>query len=471
VPSLIRVLRPAALAVLFAGLLAACGSARSPYALDYPMPEHVPLAAERYRLDNGLEVILSPDHTVPLVAVHAWYHVGAKDDPPGRAGLAHLFEHLMFDGRSAHVAEGQHNLLLAEAEANDVNADTTVDRTAYHETVPRDRLELALWLESERMAFLLAGMDQDKLDRERRVVENELRQTVEQQPYGWVPAFVRGAAFPEPHPYHHLPLGEVAQLDAVTLDEARAFFRTWYVPGNCTLALVGDFDPTAAKALVTRYFGSIAAGRPTPERPDVLPSPLDRERRLTIEADVPLARVVVAWPVVPRFAPGSAELETGASPLAGFLRAELVGGQKLATSVSAWVDLGHLAGLFEVSIELAPGASPERGLAAFDGRMHVIRGEHTRYDRTGFAVTRAQLLTSPIFAAERLSSRATLLQLYNQDAGRPDFGDAELAARRDVLVEDVRKAYYDLLRWDRRIVAFVVPRTGAPRAGRLVGSP
>jgi zinc protease len=446
----------------------ACGAAQSPYALDYPMPTHVSMPTERYRLANGLEVLLSPDHTAPSVAVDLWYHVGSKDDPAGRAGLAHLFEHLMFLG-SRHVPEGGHLTQLVEEGGRDLNAHTRRDQTAFEETVPSNELELALWLESDRLAFAVEGLTQDKLDRERKVVENELREHYENVPYGMVHSLVWGAAFPEPHPYHHPPIGDASQLDAVTLDDARSFARSWYVPPNCTLALVGDFDPTAAKAMLSKYFGTIASGGPLPARPDSAPSSLASERTLTIEADVPHPQIVIAWPVVPRYASGSAELDVGAPALGGYLSNEVVG-THVATSVAGSVELGHLASLFDVTVDVAPGVSPEAVLSAIDERMHHIRGANARYDRTQFSVWRTRVLLAPLYSAEKYLGRAELLELYNEEAGTPDYADQEMAARRDVIVEDVRKAYYDLLPWDRRVVALVVPRAGAPRSGRLVRS-
>jgi len=461
--------RPSLLVVALLLCSAACARPRSPYALDYPMPSHLPVAVERYRLDNGLEVLVSVDHTAPLVAVSLWYHVGSKDDPSGRAGLAHLFEHLMFKG-SRHVPAEAHSALLAQAGAKDVNAWTNRDRTSFHETVPSGHLETALWLESDRMAFVLDALDQGKLDNERRVVENELRERYDEEPYARVDEYTWAALFPEPHPYHHPVIGDLAQLEAITLDSAREFFRIWYAPSNCTLAIVGDFEPAVAGQLVAKYFGTIPPGFPTTPG-NVAPSTLQGEKRLVVEADVPRARVVVGWPVVPRFAPGSEELEVGAPPLGGWLHKELVEDARIATSVWASMSQGSLASVFQVTAELSPGVTPETALAEVDRRLHEIRGPRARYDRVQFAITRARLLATPLLQAEELLARAELLQLYNEDAGTPDYADTELSARRKVLVEDVRKAYYDLLRWDRRVVAFVVPRRGAPLAGRLVGAP
>jgi zinc protease len=449
-------------------LAAGCGARVSPYELAFPLPAGLPFSTQRYRLENGLEVLLQADHTAPFVAVNVTYHVGSKDDPRGRAGLAHLVEHLMF-APTRHVLDGVERVLNATG-ARDVNAETSSDRTTYHESVTSDRLELALWLESDRMAFLRDAIGPEQLDGARRVVESEAHQRYEQEPYGLVTSYVWAELFPEPHPYRYQPIGDPAQLAAVTLDDVRAFLRTWYTPGDCTLALVGDFDPVQAARLVDRAFGPIAPGAPTPARPDVAPPTFRGEKRLIVEAAVPRARVVVAWPVVPRFASGSTELEVGALALGGYLTRELVEGDKLASSVSAWVTPGHLASVFEVSVDVLPDVAPEAALGALDERLHRVRGPRARFDRVQFAIHRAQLLTTRLYSAERFSSRAELLQLYNDDAGQPDYANVEFAARSAVLVEDVRKAYYDLLPFDRRVVVLVLPRADAPRAGRIMGS-
>jgi zinc protease len=446
-----------------------CMPARSPYALDYPMPKRLPVETERYRLGNGLEVILSEDHAVPFVAVDLWCHVGSKDDPPQRAGLAHLCEHLMFEG-SRHVAPYEHFTRLADVGAEDVNAWTNADSTSFHETVPSTRIETALWLESDRIASRGEMLDQTKLDSERKIVENELRETYEEEPYGMVQRYVWATLFPESHPYHHPILGDIAQLDAATLGDVRAFSRAGYAPSNCTLALVGDFEPRAVRALVAKYFATVAGGAALPLA-NPAPLPASSEKRIVIEADVSQARVVIAWPVVPRFAPGAAELEVGARALQGWLNWEIVDGEPIATTVEVSMDQHALASVFEIVAELRPGVAPEAALGAIDRRLHEMRGPRFHYDRVQFAIGRASLLAAPLRSAERLGSRAALLQLYNQDAGTSDYADLDLAARRRVLVEDVRKAYYDLLRWDCRVVALVVPRPGAPLAGRLVSPP
>src|SRR5262249_12233999 len=206
---------------------------------------------ETYTLPNGLTVILSPDHRLPIVGVNLWYHVGAANEGPGRSGFAHLFEHLMFQG-SKHRPGNEQDLagLLQAAGSSDINASTSNDRTNYYETLPANRLELALWLESERMAFLLDGLDQAKLDNQRAVVRNERRQTVENTPYGKADVRLTELLFPKPHPYFGAVIGSHEDLQAATLEDVKSFFRTFYVPANASLVIVGDFDPAQGHALV-----------------------------------------------------------------------------------------------------------------------------------------------------------------------------------------------------------------------------
>jgi zinc protease len=456
------------LPLIAAFLAAGCVPRVSPYVLAFPLPTGLPFSTQRYRLDNGLEVLLQADRSAPIVAVNLTCHVGSKDEPRGRAGMAHLVEHLTF-APSVRVPEGVHSA-LADVGVRAFNAYTSRDRTWFFESVPSDRLELAVWIEGNRLASGLDGIGQAELDAERKIVESEEHEHYEQEPYGLVASYEWGELFPEPHPYHHLAIGDHDQVAAVTVDDVRGFFRTWYTPNNCTLALVGDFDPAQATEIVARVFRSVPTGARTPARPDVMPSTLQGVKRLTVEAAVPRARVVIAWPVVPRFAPGNTELEVGASALAGYLSRDLVDEERLASSVSARLDQGHLASVFEVWVDPLPNVTPEAILDILDERIDHIRALHARYDRVQFAIGRARLLVTRLYSAERFSTRAELLQGYNDDAGLPDYANREFADRSAVLVEDVRKAYYDLLPPDRRVVVFVLPRADAPRAGRLVGS-
>src|SRR5215467_10522471 len=205
------------------------------------------------RLPNGLRLITVEDHLAPVAAVNVWYSVGSKHEVPGKTGFAHLFEHVMFQG-SAHVGKAEH-MALVQAAGGTLNGTTWLDRTNYFETVPSHQLELALWLEADRMGGLLDALDQENLDNQRDVVKNERRQAYDNQPYGTAYERLFAMLFPPSHPYHHLPIGSMADLDAASLEDVRSFFRAHYAPDNCVLAVVGDADPDEVAALVERHFG------------------------------------------------------------------------------------------------------------------------------------------------------------------------------------------------------------------------
>ncbi len=258
-----------------------------PVTLSYPLHD--------WRLDNGLRVVVSPDHSSPVVAVNLWYDVGSGDEVPGRTGFAHLFEHLMFQG-SRNVASGDH-LGLVQAAGGSVNGTTSFDRTNYFEAVPVGALRLALWLEADRLATLLDALDQDNLDNQRDVVKEEKRQRYDNVPYGDVFEHLVRLVFPADHPYGHLTIGSMADLDAASLDDVRAFFTTHYSPDRAVLTLVGDLTPDEGRALAEEYFGSIPRG-PVRERPATAPlPPLSGVPRAEVTAAVPRDAVYLAWRV------------------------------------------------------------------------------------------------------------------------------------------------------------------------------
>jgi len=249
-------------------------------------------SATQHRLANGLRLVVSEDHLTPVVAVCLWYDVGSRYETTGRTGLAHLFEHLMFQG-SAQVS-GNGHFELVQGAGGSLNGTTSFERTNYFETMPAHQLELALWLEADRMGSLLAALDQESLDNQRDVVKNERRQRYDNVPYGTAFERIAALAYPEGHPYHHLPIGSMADLDAVTLDDARAFFRANYAPNNAVLAIVGDIDPEQARQWTEKYFGSIPRYDGKVPPPDgALPDIIGTERRAEIEEEVP-ARALIA---------------------------------------------------------------------------------------------------------------------------------------------------------------------------------
>ena len=316
---------------------------------------------EKYKLKNGLEVILSEDHRLPLVAVNLWYHVGPANERPGRTGFAHLFEHMMFEG-SKHIGSRAHYKYLEAAGASDINGSTDFDRTNYYETLPSNQLELALWLESDRMGYLLDTLDREKLANQRDVVRNERRQSVENAPYGIVEEAIFHALFPKGHPYYAEVIGSHEDIEAARLNDIREFFKQYYTPNNASLAIVGDFTPAQAKAMVEKYFASIPAGPAVPKIEAVTP-PVTSERRVTITDQVELPRVYMTWITDPAFKPGDAEADMLAQILGGGnssrLYKKLVYEKQIAQDVQASNYSLLLGSMFQVQATAKPGVKPE----------------------------------------------------------------------------------------------------------------
>jgi len=341
------------------------------------LPGQTPrLNVERHTLPNGLTVLLSPDTSAGVVTVDVWYHVGSKNETPGRTGFAHLFEHVMFQG-SKHIPNGQHARIVEEA-GGEMNGSTTSDRTNYFETVPSNRLETALWLESDRMGFLLDSLDQAKLDAQRGVVKNERRQRIDNQPFGTSSEVISAALFPPSNPYSWPTIGSMKDLSAATLDDVKQFFRTNYSPSNATIALVGDFDPASAMTLITKYFGPIPGG-PHVVQPDVAPVTLTAEKRIVLEdpkATVP--RLSITWPTVGGDNADSPALSALAQVLqhdrTSRLTKLLVYDRQLATQVMAWQMGFEKAGEFQIIVQPRPGASLTVIEQLVDSTLHSLAG-------------------------------------------------------------------------------------------------
>ncbi|MFJ3792958.1 M16 family metallopeptidase [Kitasatospora sp. NPDC090091] len=252
------------------------------------------IAITEHRLANGLRVVLSEDHLTPVAAVCLWYDVGSRHEVKGRTGLAHLFEHLMFQG-SANVSNNGH-FELVQGAGGSLNGTTSFERTNYFETMPAHQLELALWLEADRMGSLLAALDDASMENQRDVVKNERRQRYDNVPYGTAFEKLTALSFPDGHPYHHTPIGSMADLDAATLEDARTFFRTYYAPNNAVLSVVGDIDPEQTIAWVEKYFGTIPAhDAKQPPRDGTLPDTIGSELRELIREDVPSRALMAAY--------------------------------------------------------------------------------------------------------------------------------------------------------------------------------
>ena len=356
--------------------LASVAAAQGPPAAAPPGSGSIKIPFESYVLPNGLTVILSQDRTTPTVAVSVMYHVGLKNEVPGRTGFAHLFEHIMFTG-SGHVPYGLHDKLTEGVGGNN-NGGTSNDSTAYYETVPSNYLESALWLESDRMGFLLDTLDLAKLNAQRDIVKNERRQGVDNQPYGKVGEILARATYPANNPYSWDVIGSMADLSAASADDVKNFFRTYYAPNNAFLAIVGDFDPVQAKAWVVRYFGDVTRGKPV-IRPIVAPIALPAERRLFYEDAVQVSRLYLQWPTVGETSDDQFPLDVLGSVLAGprtaRLTKALVFDQQAAASLSAYQNSNEDVGEFMVVATPRPGHSLTELETAIDAIIERLKAE------------------------------------------------------------------------------------------------
>ena len=346
-------------------LAGVCLAHALPLAATQDLPQ---LAYEKFTLPNGLQVILHEDRSVPLVAVNVWYHVGSADELPGRTGFAHLFEHVMFMG-SENVPVGQFDVWM-ESAGGSSNGSTTEDRTNYYEDVPSNALPLALWLEADRMGWLLPTLDQEKLDLQREVVKNERLENFDNRPYGRATETILAALFPSDHPYSWTVIGSMDDLSAASLDDVKAFFRKWYAPNNATLVIAGDFERDETKAWVEKYFGAIPRG-PAIERRASVPAPrIQRDTFLLLEDRVQLPRVYYAWGSPKAFAPGDAEFDLIRQILVGGkdsrLYKRLVYDLQIAADVSGFQSGQRLDGIFQLQFTAKPGHEPTELAAVVD---------------------------------------------------------------------------------------------------------
>ena len=381
-----------------------------------------PIAFEKYRLSNGLEVILHEDHSTPIVGVNLWYHVGSKNERPGRTGFAHLFEHMMFQG-SKHYDRDYFGPL--QEAGGRLNGSTNQDRTNYWETVPSNYLELALWMESDRMGFLLPAMTQEKFENQRDVVKNERRQSYENRPYGLAYETLLAALFPPDHPYSWPTIGSMADLDAASRDDVAQFFRQYYHPGNASLCIAGDFDPGEAKRLVAKYFGPIPAGPPVPKVRQ-RPVSLAEERRIRMTDRVGLARLYMVWPTVPMFTGDEPALEILADVLSGGKTARLdkslVRTKQIAQQVQAFQNSQEIAGAMMIVATARPGHNLGELESAILEEIRRLQQEPPSSEEVERAINRleAQLVRS-LESVSDFGGRADRLNMYNVFTGDPGY--------------------------------------------------
>jgi len=417
------------------------------------------------RLPNGLRLIVAEDHLAPVVAVNVWYAVGSKHEQPGKTGFAHLFEHVMFQG-SAHVGKAEH-IALVQAAGGTMNGTTWLDRTNYFETMPSHQLELALWLEADRLGTLLDALSQENLDNQREVVKNEKRWSYDNRPYGSWNEKLQAHLFPPDHPYHHPTIGSMEDLDAASLEDVSAFFRTWYAPNNAVLSVVGDAERAQVRAWVDRYFGGIPANPSIPPLGDLsLPPTLGGERREVVYDNVPLPRVYFGFR-----APVFGDERLDALDLAGQILAggkgsrlyrRLVREERIAQDV-AFFSLGFVGGA-SISAGWAtvrPGVDVDRVERAYAEELERLGAEPASDDE--LARARALVEADELGALSRVEERADRLSMYATLFDDPDLINRMLPRYLAVTDEQIRAVAADYLQPDNRVVLTYLPAAAAAR--------
>jgi zinc protease len=414
----------------------------------------------KHTLPNGLDVLIHEDRALPIVAVNVWYHVGSKNEVPGRTGFAHLFEHLMFEG-SQHYDRGYFQP-LQEAGAS-LNGSTNADRTNYWEVVPTNALDRALWMESDRMGYLLPALTETKFENQREVVLNERRQNYENRPYGLAGMVIVDALYPESHPYHWLTIGAVEDIRAARIDDVRAFFQRYYHPGNASLALAGDIDTRKGLELAESYFGEIPGGpRPAPvdvPRPE---TPRD-DVRLVLEDRVELPRLYLAWHSAALFAGGDAELDLVAEVLSSGktsrLYRALVYEQRIATEVAASQNSREAGSFFQIVATAAPGrtlAEVERAITR-EIAVLVEKGPTSGELERCLAQAEAHFLFR-LQTVGGFGGKSDQLNAYNTFLGDPGYFAQDLQRYRSATRASLRDAAAHHLGSPGRITLSVVPR-------------
>ena len=450
-------------------------TAAAPLAAQSKAGSLINIPFERFSLPNGLEVILAPDRSVPQVTVDVWYHVGSKNEAKGRTGFAHMFEHVMFTG-SGHVPYGLHDRLTEGVGGNN-NGSTSNDRTNYYETVPSNYLESALWLESDRMGFLLDKLDDEKFKAQRDIVQNERRQGVDNQPYGRAFELLDYGIYPETHVYSWPVVGYLTDLQNATVDDVKEFFRLYYAPNNATLAIVGDFDPAQAKALVRKYFGDIKPGAKI-TRPKVTMPVLAAEKRMTFEDRVQVPRLYMSWPSVgDDHDDGDALQYLGqilAGPRTARLTKALVYDKQSAASVTAFNNNNENAGNFVVFMSPREGHTLSELEASTDEVINRLKSEGPTDEE--MAKTKAGLAFGFVSGLQSNLGKAEILNDGLVYHGDPAYYKKQYAALEAVTAADVKRVANKYL-GAGRVVLSIVPlgkpeqAAGADRSVKVTVAP
>ncbi len=415
---------------------------------------------ETLRLDNGLFVTLSEDHTAPIAAVNLWYHVGSANEKMGRTGFAHLFEHMLFQG-SAHVASNEHFELIQRA-GGMLNGSTWLERTNYFETVPSNELALALWLEADRMGELLPAMTQEKLDTQRDVVKNERRWAVDNQPYGTMLEKMQELVFPASHPFQHSLIGSMEDLSAASLDDIAQFFATYYTPDNAVLSIAGDFDPAQARSLIEGYFGPIPKGKGKPPLPPMdLPPVFGSRLREVVHDNVSLPRLFMAFrsPVF-----GSDEYYTASvtSALLGMrkgsrLHRALVRERQVAADASAFTfDLAKGSDLLVVDVTARPETSVAQLEEEVERELDLVHREGVSEEEVERAI--ALIETDLVASLQSAGERADRLSMFATYFGNPELINEQADRYRAVTAQGVNKLVSERFGEANRASLIYVPR-------------
>jgi zinc protease len=426
-----------------------------------------PIKFTQFTLDNGLRVIFHEDHSTPIVAVNVWYHVGSKNEVPGRTGFAHLFEHMMFQGSLHH--DNDYFVPLQEA-GGTLNGSTNSDRTNYWEVVPSNFLELALWLESDRMGYLLDALTEAKLANQRDVVKNEKRQNYDNRPYGLVGAKIAETMYPKDHPYHWLTIGSLDDLTAASREDISDFFRRFYTPNNASLSIAGDFNPMEARTFVEKYFGPIKRGpevqKVTPMRPA-----LEKEKRMTMEDRVSLPRLYMVWHTEPAYTSNDAPLDELAFVLAGGkgsrLYKSLVYEKQIAQDVSAFQNSREIAGQFQITATAKPGVKLEDLERAIDEEIAKLKAEPPTKEEMERAYNAQE--SSLIYGLQTVGGfggKGDQLNQYATYLNQPGYFQTDLLRYRSVTPADVMTVANGYLT-EKRLVLTVTPR----ERGKTTGDP
>ena len=410
-------------------------------------------------LPNGLRVLMLEDHTVPVVSVEVWYHVGGKNEPPGRSGFAHLFEHLMFKG-SAHVGPEEHSHFI-ESIGGRENATTDWDRTLYFETIPSNYLERILWMEADRMQTL--DVSEANFLAERQVVEEERRMRVDDPPFGRLLEIVFAKTFTT-HPYRILPIGSIADLDAATLADVRAFYRTWYVPNNATLVIAGDLDPALTMKWIEAYFGPIPHGPPLPREVAPEPPQTAERREVAYDAKAPLAAVILTFHVPAAKDPDLYPLQVASRILSegesSRLHRQLVYERQIAVAAGGQAFSLEDPGVFFFFAYLQQGQKPEAGEAALQQEIDRLRAEPV--SAAELEKAKNQIVAQRVFDRDKAEEKASAIGKAAVILGDASRVNHELDQYQKVTAEDVQRVARKYFTTQNRTTVFMLPAAMRP---------